>query len=458
MRRFFREHKIEIVLFILALVLRLIFFLICLEYNNGNIQDTIHGQDGYFEISKNLFEGHGFSASAGPMYPPYSYGVPVYPYFLFWVLLFTGGSYWVTGMLQLILGACIPLLGMKISKMVLPQYQRVAIIVGVLLAISPFQILFSFIFYTETLFTVLFAVFLILYFKFLRNPSIVLAATCGAVLGLSTLTKATVQYIPLIAVVFALYHFKRNINRRLIYQMGVFVVIFLMVLAPWLYRNYSTFGKAVLSTQMPFNIYGVLYPSILAIDNGTSFRVEQDNLNVNGGELMSNLSKSQELAEMAVKEIMKRPVAFVQLGLLSSITFLSHDGMLTFLQAAGIRPHTYLPKPATIMLLESPVEFMKIVVSYAHTSMAFVFLARIFWTCLAVLFLYGLYKAWRTKDMSTELIFSIIVIFYFMGTTMINGLAVNARFRMPIEMVYFSLSVLGASYIVAWIKNKYFHE
>mgnify|MGYP001564619587 CR=1 FL=1 len=453
---FFKKYKIETLVFTIAVIARIIFFLVCLNVNGGNIENTVHGQDGYFEISRNLFLGNGFSINPEPPFNPYSYGVPGYPYFLF-LLLFITGNYLAVGMIQLILGALIPVMGMYIARLLLPSHNRIPLFVGLLLALSPYQILFSFIFYTETLFEILFGLFLILFLKFLKEPLMRYAILAGIFLGLSTLTKATVQYVFLIAIVFSLWHFRHEIKKEIFLKLVCFFIVFSAILFPWLYRNYITFNSFSLSTQVPFNIYVGLLPSVLAIENETSFAFEHKKIldaNPLNLEDADSLSLSKTYADKAVGEILKYPVSLVKLSLISFVTFFTHDGILTFLQATGIKPEVYLSKPALVLLVDSPGEFLKTMLPYLKTSMVFVLFARLFWIFLTILFFVGLYNLWRTRSFSPELIFSALIVFYFMFTTMINGLSVNARFRMPVEPVIFSVAFVAFSFYYNRIKRK----
>lgn len=454
---FLKKYRIEIFIFLLALVARLVFFFICLHANGGNIEMTVHGQDGYFEISKNLLLGHGFSINPNPPYYPYSYGVPLYSYFLFLLLSLTG-SYFVVGMVQLVLGAIIPILGVYVTRLVLSSHDRTPSIVGILLALSPYQILFSFIFYTETVFSILFGMFLILFLKFLKNPLTHYAILSGIFLGLATLTKATVQYVFLVAIVFSFWHFRKELTKDILLKLGYFLVIFALVLSPWFYRNYTILNTFSLSTQMPFNLYGGLLPSVMAIENGTSFASEQKKildvhpLNL-GDPNSTELSKAY--AGDAIREIIAHPVALVKLSLVSAITFFTHDGMLTFLQAAQIKPEIYLQRPALVLLVSSPIEFIKTMLPYLHTSMVLVFMARIFWILLTTFFFFGLYRLWRLKSYSIEILFSVAMVLYFMLTTMVNGLSVNARFRMPVEMIIFAVASIAFIELSRYLKNKF---
>ena len=239
---------------------------------------------------------------------------------------------------------------------------------------------------------------------------------------------------------FMVWRFRKTLDRKLFIQLGSFVVVFVFVLIPWLYRNYTTFGVANLSSQMPFNLYGTLLPSVLAIANHTSFAVEQAKLPVF---LDSDLSSLSSLSGKAIAEISRHPVALIELSALNALTFFTHDGMLTFLQAAGINPISYLQKPALLLLITAPWQFAQTIWEYMHTNMAFVFFARLFWITVTILFWLGLYRLLRAKLFSPELLFSVIVVFYFMLTTMVNGLSVNARFRMPVEPIIFAVAYAG---------------
>jgi 4-amino-4-deoxy-L-arabinose transferase-like glycosyltransferase len=439
MLRFITEHKLEFAVFSLAVVARLVFFFVCLYANGGDLLTTIRGQDGYFQLSKNLFEGNGFSINSALPFLPYSYGVPGYPYFLFGLLWLTG-SYAVTIAVQILLGALIPILGMYLTRRILPSLTRAPLVVGLLLALAPYQILFSFIFYTETLFTVIFGIFLILFLKFLKTPSTQLIIFSGFFLGVATLIKPTVEYLPIVAIAFVLWRFRDSLRKEMFIKLGIFSLVFLMVLSPWLYRNYTTFGVVNLSSQMPFNLYGTLLPSVLALANHSSFNAEQAKLPVF---LDSDLSSLSSLSEKALTEIVRHPVALIELSALNSFTFFTHDGMLTFLQAVGVSPSNYLQKPALLLLVSAPWQFIQTIWTYMHTNMALIFVVRIFWIAVTICFAIGLYKLFRARLFSPELLFSVIIVFYFMLTTMVNGLSVNARFRMPVEPIILAVAYAG---------------
>jgi 4-amino-4-deoxy-L-arabinose transferase-like glycosyltransferase len=451
----FKKYKIEIVVFLLAAIVRLVFFFVCLSANGGDVVTTVHGQDWYFEISRNLILGNGFSAATVAPFVPYFYGVPAYPYFLYFLLLLTG-SYTAVAMIQLLLGATIPLLGMRLARLIVPEspeLKRVPIVVGIFLALAPYQILHSFIFFTETVFTVILSFFLIAFLNFLKTPSNRLAALSGVFLGLSALTKQTVQYVPVLVIIFMLWRFRGTWRKDLLVKLGCFLLAFLIVLLPWLYRNYKTFHTVSLGSGVSFNIFYTLLPSVLAIDHHTSFQEEQGKLVVDPKD--TTFTESGKLAQA---EIFRHPAALVKLSLLSAFTFFTHDGMLTFMQSSGITPSTYLQKPALLLFFSSPTTFARVVWGYLHTNLAIVLFARVFWIIATFFFGVGLYQLFRRRIFSPQILFSVIIVFYFMVTTMVNGLSVNARFRMPAEPIIFTIVCVGFIPIYQHLKKRLYGQ
>lgn len=443
MRTFIKEHKFEICIFFLAAFLRLIFFLICLRSNianGGDLVGVIHGQDWYFEISHNLLAGNGFSKEIVAPFAPYSYGVPAYPYFLFFLLLLTG-SYAAVSVAQIFLSATIPVLGMRLARIILPedtQFKNIPITVGIMLALAPLQIVYSYSFFTETLFTVVFTAFLIAFLNFLREPSLKFSLLSGLLLGLSALTKQTVQYVPLLVLVFILWRFRGRLRKRLFVNVSCFLFAFCAVVSPWVWRNYTTFHTASLGSAVSFNVFYTLLPSVRVMENHSTFKEEQQKLVA-----VPNDPSFEKSAKMAEDEILHRPVGLIKLCVLSAFTFFTHDGMLTFIQTAGIEGNAHIQRPATLLLLSSPVSFVKTVWGYLHTVLAVVFFARVFWVVLATFFFFGLYRLFSRHFLTPQILFAVIMVFYFMLTTMINGLSVNARFRIPVEPVIFVVACTG---------------
>lgn len=440
MLSFIKKYKVEIAIFLLAVLVRLAYFLARLSANGGGLITTIHGADGYFELSQNLLLGNGFSTRVTPPFEPYSYGVPGLPYFLYFCLLLTG-SYAATAMIQLLLSSIIPLLGMYLARALLPslsEYKHVPLAVGVLTALSPFTFLQATFFSSEALFTAMFLLFLIFFIKFTEMPSYRHIAWSAVFLGLATLVKPNVQYVPILVIAFTLWKFRGAWQKELLVKLGCFLFVFFLVLSPWLYRNYKTFHTASLSSQSPMILYTWLLPSVLTIEHHSNIVEEQAKL----PPLPDDPTYSKS-GKFAMAEIMRHPVALVKLSLLSAFTFFTHDGMLTLLTYAGVTPSAHIYSPGLLLFFNSPTEFGRVMWGYLHTNLALVLAVRVFWMGMTFCFGLGLYRLFRRRLFSAQLVFAVSMVFYFMLTTMIVGLATTSRFRMPVEPIIFTVACIG---------------
>ncbi|MDP3958361.1 MAG: hypothetical protein Q8Q36_02775 [bacterium] len=115
----------------------------------------------------------------------------------------------------------------------------------------------------------------------------------------------------------------------------------------------------------------------------------------------------------------------------SVVTFFTHDGLLMVLQHAGV-PLPTLPRPAFTLLVHSPGEFLSTVREFTATSFVAVLIARLWWIAVTVLFAIGSIIFVRRRGLSAKTAFAFMLILYFLVTTPLNGLGVNARFRMPV--------------------------
>ena len=133
---FVRQHKLEILIFSFAVLARVFLFYINLEASDGNLIATIHGDDGYYELSSNILAGHGFSGSDVSPYEPNPLRTPVYPGFIA-LVLYLFGSYWAVVLVQILIGSAIPVLGRRIALR-LTGMENVALWVGILLIFEPY--------------------------------------------------------------------------------------------------------------------------------------------------------------------------------------------------------------------------------------------------------------------------------------------------------------------------------
>lgn len=451
-KNFLKKHKVVIIIFLIALIAHSALFFVNFSNQEYDLIPTIRGDDGYFEISRNLVEGKGFTGEEVFPFSPNPLRPPVYPFFIAGILLLFD-SYWAVLIIQLLISAVIPVLGMNIVNKVIPS-NKIAISVGVLLAIEPYSTLFSSIFYTETLFIFLFFLFLIFFFSYFKNPSYRNIIWASLLLGLATLVKPTVQFLPIVIPFFILWHFRKVISKRFILQIVMFTILFMVTISPWLYRNYKEFGVVGISAQPAFNLYVYFVPSVLSIENKTSFSLEHKKFVRREGfdEKDITLTTSKYYTKEALDILKKYPVSILKLTEISLLTFFTHDGILTILQYAGYGHQASLSKPALFLLLDSPIEFIGMLKGVIMSPMVLVLLVRIVWIIMTILAILGIIKTFIDKKLNILTKFAVFLVVYFAVTTTINGLGVNARFRMPINLFIFMFATHGFIFLFDKIK------
>lgn len=446
---FFKKHKLEIGLFLFALVLRVGLFFINLHANGGNFEETIHGSDWYFEVAKHLAVGAGFSIDGSAPSPIH---VPVYPYFLASSLVLFG-SFCGAVVVQMLAGACIPVLGRRLSLRLI-RSEKVAFFVGIALALEPNLVLFSSIFFTETIFIFLFLLFFLFLFDYVETHDPKKLAVSSLLLGVATLTKTVTEFLPVVLLPVLVWYLRKRLSaKKLVFHGLIFASVFAAVLAPWLYRNKITFGAAGMTIMPTFNLYSTLVPSVLMTENHTSFNDAREAFLATQTLKMRDLTfaTAPQFTHEAISVLLEHPGALMKVSAINIVTFFTHDGLLTVLQNAGITPNVYLGKPALELLLASPLRFAQTASGYLFSPFVLVLLFRLFWICATVLFFTGYVMFFRRKKLTAPLMLVFVTVLYFALTTPTNGLTVNARFRMPIEPI---ILAIAAYPIAVWKKNE----
>lgn len=437
-----RRHKIEIIIFALALVARLVFFSMVFAHNSHELLPTIHGDDGYYEISQGIMNGHGFTWDTMAPWKPNPLRPPVWPFLIaFWVKIF--GSYWAVFAFEMILGSLIPVLAFHVSLKIFGE--RVGKWVGTALCFEPYSVLFSFLLYSETCFIFFFLLFALFLLRYFQDKTIRNLVWMSVFMGLATLVKPTIQYVPIILAALMPWDSRKNVTKKILRDIAIMLALFAVVVAPWVYRNYREFGVIGMSAQPAFNLYVYLMPTVLAIDEHSTFDAEQKKtVLINGFSSTDTitLATSGIYSGKALSVIKEHKVALVKSGLISLVTFFTHDGMLTVLGNLGIRIPNILNGSA-LSLIAHPRELTSAVIHYAASPAVIILIMRLVWIVITLFFLWGVYAHFKKEGVTTIALSALILVLYFAATTAINGFGVNARFRMPVEVFILGFAAYG---------------
>ena len=141
-------------------------------------------------------------------------------------------------------------------------------IAAMLVAISPHLIMFNSYLLSETLFAFILVLMGCLATRYIHHPSPGFSVLLGAIMGIGSLTRPSLQFFPLIIALMVLFHFgrKEDLKRSLLILLG-----FILMLSPWLIRNALTTGKLTDNSLMINFLQHGMYPDFKYRQDPASF-------------------------------------------------------------------------------------------------------------------------------------------------------------------------------------------
>lgn len=196
----------------------------------------------YDPIARNLIAGNGFSRALSPPFTPDSFDQPLYPLFLAGIYLLSGESTISVAIFQLIIEALTLLLLGKTSSLMGLRSSTGRRALGLAL-VSPFLLLFIPRILTEVLAT--FLVVLAIYLMLLawKTGRLGWWALAGAGAGLGILTRPDLIVVLALAMLYFGFLEWRKQGGQAIIVIPVCAFCCLLVLVPWMVRNYRAFGE-----------------------------------------------------------------------------------------------------------------------------------------------------------------------------------------------------------------------
>ncbi len=430
---FIRQHWVVLAIFTLSLIVRLLYLGFSLHANGNELLQTISGADGYFNVSQNLIQGHGLSSSVAPPYVPYSFRPPVYHYFIAGSYFLLGGYFGVI-ILQIILGSVLPVLGYYLATFLLSN-RKICAAVGFFLAVEPSSILYSTIFYSEILFIFLFLLSLLCLFKYFYNTQRAYFYLSAQLLGIATLTRPTTEFLPILILGIVIWLHRRALTKKIWIDVAGYALLFLLVLAPWSYRNYVTFGTPEISPLTGVSLYSVLLPTVYSIERGTTFQVEYKILEDAGvlGPNIAPVTVGSEYVRTAIPLLIAHPKALALSFANSELNFFVQDGTFDFLRHIKVRPREMLGRPATFVLLSKPLVAVKFVIRNFFGPVFFIVVGRVTWIIVTLAAFIGVWQYVRRYNVTPYLVTSVSVTAYFALTSAITGLGLTSRYRLPVN-------------------------
>jgi hypothetical protein len=421
---FLRTYRQEIGIALLAFCAHVLCFLVVAHAHPDTMRDIIHADDAYYEIAGNLIAGNGFSSATTSPYAPNALRTPGYIYPLAG-LLSVGGDAAVV-LVQLLIASLIPVLGMHIARHITSS-MRIGFVTGIILALDPTLALLSFRFYTDTLFVFLFLAWMLIAFRYLKDPRWNMLAISAILLGFAILTRPTAQYIPLLFVPFILWRLGTRKWRHGVAHSLTLLAIVVVILTPWIMRNYREFDAPGLSAQRHYVIYTNFAPAVLSIARDTDFAIEVSTFSTYaeraGGVITPH--NGDTYTAKAVEIIRAHPSASAFIAGKSLFTFFTNDGMFTLLSAFG----------------QSPYEFLWLLIP-----------TRLAWVAITLAAFLGA-LVYLLRERSSLAILLILLVAYFSLTSVIAAFGTNPRYRLPVDPILLALAAIGSTYLLAQVRR-----
>lgn len=449
------RNKIIILIFLVALASGLF-------WNQKMFGQPIDSdQNLHNEVALNILNGGQFVFNGRPA--PIE---PGYPIFLAGIYKIFGHNYNIVRIIQIILFALsvifIYLLVEKIFNKKITVWSAVIIALFYGLANQAGNIL------TETLFIFLISVFVWAIYKASLENSCLWFFVSGAVLGVATLTRGIIQFLPLIIIfnILVFYNKKASFGSAFS-RAGIFFIAFVLILLPWF--TFNRFNNAVGASTVAPRSGEILAPRAELMDNlykdypahllghlfGYYF-AQKIYPNVNSATFRETpqtekkttalLKEGQSYAKIdkiltkeAKTKIFTTPHKYILMSLLDLVSFNSPiipngslwQNTLTIHAMFAEGRHSEIP------------EFLKAIIILVIRSIWFLFL---------FLAAYGLIKGLKNPEIGwTKLCWIFLVIIYF-------NLAYSAthaipRYALPIYPFYIILAIIGLTAIYAEIKK-----
>jgi 4-amino-4-deoxy-L-arabinose transferase-like glycosyltransferase len=247
-----RIHAVLVGLLVIAFVLRLaVALLLPLDYRLRD--DAVE----YVSVAEHMLEDGIYGEEPGTSYAVVP---PGYPLFVAGILALSGRSLIGVRLAQVIVGVLAVWFTYLAGKSTFSA--RIGLGAAAICAIYPPFVVYIAPYLTEALYIPLFVLYLVFFLPSLKEPSVKHTAFAGVGFGLTMLTKETLIAFPVVLPLI-LWWAKISFRQALRYLL-VFATVTLLVLSPWLARNYLTFGHVFYTSRIAYIQYELTGTGYLA--------------------------------------------------------------------------------------------------------------------------------------------------------------------------------------------------
>lgn len=449
-----RYSRAVLVLLLLCLIPRLFLFAMVKPWDPTVRDRVILKNDAleYHQLAVSVLEHRRFSfqKGEGPGTPD-TLRTPLYPLLISLIYSICGNeSTWSVLLVQILIDTASCFL---LFLLVLKFFNlRVAFYASLFYALDPFLILYSLTLLSDGLFVFLYLLSAYWFSEAIYRQyghSFLYVLLSAFFCGLATLVRPVSQFLPFIIVPFLFFVLRKEIKKA--FKLGVlYLVIFAITLSPWILRNFNTYGVLSLSTVGAYNLIALYVGPIEMERRGQplekvqgAMMEEVDHLIRQEGRNPENLNAFQQAGyweKLAFRTIRQHPIAFTKHYL---------QGIVHLFATLGTGPYgdlLQLPKKNgkfEIKAYSNMVALLKDWVKLKTQQEITIGLVVGLYLCITyALLVVGLVIYWRRDRKNPFLLFSLIMILYFI---LITGTAGLARFKLPAIPFYLIFVGIGLS-------------
>ena len=428
---------------VFTVVSRIVIYVVGQPWDQEVIVGTILNGDGagYDQIARGFLNGVWISDM------PWAASRTVgYPAFIAGIYMISNNAIWLVIAIQTLLNVIMVPMVYWSSKTIFDSNKSGTAAAG-LFSLSAISIAWAARYlFTETLFTFVFLVFIMLYIRFWGRDSLRWFLLFGLILGIGSIVRSALQFFLVIPLLIILLQ-EIKIARKLILGLGIICGL-LIVISPFQALNYVQYGHYSLSTISGNMLVESVVTAKSTVDQTKREEALYSLVGDDWDDLTNPFEKSSVAKKNSVKWAINHPGEFISLHALGMISFLVGTEKSAYLYVIARQERPHVP-------LDGVVEkFSSRVLRNLKDIQKEYFLTPVLVMKLLVEYLFvvgGLWILIRRKQKLLA-IFFILTIAYFIFATAHAGRA--PRYKIPVLPIYAILGGGGAmlvhSYWQSW--------
>lgn len=420
-------NKNIIIVALLALMIRLIIFFAIKPWDPAVVQNRILVSDAvyYQELALGIL-------SSGNFHDFWIFRTPGFPVFAALIYFLVGIKLWVVLLAQVFINVIAGLLVYTIGKELFNR--QIAIVAAGIFFFDPHVILYSLSFLSDTLFVALFVGTIAAFIIGLKRNRVGCFVAGGFLLGIAALTKPIIQFFPVVVLVLLLCARTITVKKKAIYFIG-FTTVFLLIIFPWLWRNYTSYQYFGLSNVGDYHIMMLAHMTERQkAERPEAIREGKDKQEFDG----RFLSRQQE--KKAYDYIKSNIPSFIKSYAQGTLFMYIHISTKEITTLLGLKSTSL---PGDVSVVKKAKAFFRTKSMHEFVMGMAVGLYLLVCYCM---FLYGSFLMIREREYFT-LLMIILILLYF---TVLTGGVGLSRYKMPGMPFYALISGKG---IVAMVRH-----